>query len=326
MKKINIFAVVLLLALGSVWMVKAQSGNPLPLLEEGVDARAVAMGNFGLLSSDRNHLYTNPTSLFDSEKVKLHATISGTLTPSMQGATGRLVHGVASIGYRFLDRHALLVGARYRGGLLFDSYGGPFGDLGRSRRISPFAYTVDLGYAFRFTGHWGAFATASFFQNYTGRSLFGGFGALGATYRTCFGLSGGMLGLLNIAAKVADLGMPLYYSRAEGFALPSKAELAADFRLVASERMEATVALGGRYFLLPMASRSLQVNLGAEVKGYKLVALRAGVQCSPSDYSFLALGGGLEYCGVQLDVALLRALDQDYRFSDRLVGTLSYSF
>lgn len=326
MKKINIFVAVLLLALCSVGVGQAQVGNPLPLLEEGVDARAVAMGNLGLLSSDRNHLYTNPTSLVQIDGAKISATLGGSVARSMPGAEGRLMHGVASVGYRFLDRHALFLGARYQGGLSFKSNSGQFGNTGKARTLSPFEYTVDLGYAFRLSDHWSAFAIGSFFQSYSGRSVMGGFGGLGVNYRTSFDLSGMDGGILNVAAKVSDVTVPIYYSSREGFNLPSKAELVGDFRMLASKNLEATFALGGRYYFLPADNRTFQANVGAEVKYYKIVALRAGYQYSQAGNNFLTVGGGVEYFGVKLDVAYLKTLQKDFRFSERLVGTLSYSF
>ena len=95
-------------------ILSAQSRS-LQILEENPDARSIAMGNVSLMSTDRNYLYVNPSSIFYNEN-KYSANINGTFFPKNNDVSGNLLYGNASAAFRFAKRHAAFIGYRYLGG------------------------------------------------------------------------------------------------------------------------------------------------------------------------------------------------------------------
>lgn len=315
-KKIFTLLVIVLGAFQTSW---AQT-RPLALLETPTDARSASMGGVSLMSTDRSYLYINPSSIFNSDKT-FTVSASGLLFPKYEGIDGRLMNGTISAGWKFLNRHAVFGGFRYQGGLSYEMVKDQFGTAGK--KVAPFDWAVDLGYAFNFNENFSAFATASLLQSYTGRGAFGGSFALGGNYYKEL-LLGQYDSKLNVAARVADFGTPVYYSSKDGYALPTKAELTADLMTSFSEDHRLGIVLGGRYYFLPAKSKVFQGNLGAEYTIYNIVSLRAGYQMGGHSSNLWSCGLGVQYWDVKLDFAYLGG--QNNQVNNRMMLTLSYDF
>ena len=66
----------------------------LPILEVNPDARSMAMGNVSLMSTNRNYLYVNPSSIFYNGE-RYSASVNGTIFPKNDDVSGRLLYGNA---------------------------------------------------------------------------------------------------------------------------------------------------------------------------------------------------------------------------------------
>lgn len=304
-------------AMGFLSAPKAMAQS-LPVLETPVDARAAAMGGVSLTHTDRSYLYVNPASIFQTDK-KLTVSASGLLFPKMNMVEGRLLNGMATAGWKFHNRHVVYAGFRYQGGLTLPSVKDQFGTPGK--KVSPFDWTADLGYAFRFNDQLSAFASGSFVQSYTGRTAMTGTFSLGANYFMSFNNSAAKY--LNIAARVSDLGAPISFSSKDAFALPSRAELTGDFGSAFSENRELNLTLGGRYSFL--ASKPLyQANIGAEYVIFKMVSLRAGYQYGSQSTSAWTGGIGVKFYNFKLDFAAIKGLGEFD--TKRMMVSLSFDY
>lgn len=328
MKKIyNVFAIVLLcIAFGSAQVAKAQS-RALPILETQTDARSAAMGGVSLMSTDRSYLYVNPTSLLYGDK-KMTISASGLLFNSpdlkeIESIEGNEMFTGVSLGYRFLDRHVVYAGFRYQGGLkILGAVSGQF-EENTKKSYTPFDWSVDLGYAFRFTDQWAAFATGSFIQSYTGRTAYAGAFSVGANFNSKLQL-GNYESMINVAAKVADFGTPVYYSTSDAYALPTNAQLSADLAMPFDANNKLNVALGGKYYFLPTDAQLIQVGVGAEYTLYNMVSLRAGYQYGTRETSNWGAGIGVEFYDVKLDFGYVGGLGSFK--SNQLLLTLSFDY
>lgn len=303
----------------SSWVLNAQT-KPLAILEAPLDARAAAMGGVSLMSTDRSYLYINPTSIFDGEK---HLTISasGLLYPKYEGIDGRLMNTNISAGWRFLERHVVYGGFRYQGGLAYESVKDQFGTTGK--KVAPFDWAADLGYAFKINNKFSAFATGSFIQSYTGRGAYGAAFSVGGNFLTHLQM-GAYDSKLNVAARVADFGTPVYYSSKDGYALPSKAELSIDMMTKFSDNHQLALVLGSRYFFMPAKAQLFQGNFGAEYTLFNLLSLRAGYQLGAHSSSIWTCGLGAQYAGFKLDFAYLGGAKES--FNNRMMLTLSFDY
>lgn len=309
----------LAVAVFSVLQAGAQT-RPLAVLESPADARAASMGGVSLMSTDRSYLYINPASIFDTDKM-LTVTASGILFPEYEGIDGRLLNGAFSAGWKFLDRHVVYAGFRYQGGLSYESVLDQFGTTGK--KTSPFDWSVDMGYAFKINEYFSAFATGSFIQTYTGRTAYGAAFSLGGNYHTSLML-GEYDSKLNVAARVADFGTPVYYSSKDGYSLPTKAELTADLATSFNEDHKLGVVLGGRYYFLPTKAQTFQTNIGAEYTMFNIVSVRGGYQIGTNSSNFWSAGVGAQYYGVKLDFAYLGGKSD--HFNNRMMLTLSFDY
>lgn len=298
-------------------------GSPITIVDTPADARASAMGGFSLLGTDRNYLYVNPGAIFQND-AKLTMTAGGLLFPKVEGPKGRLINGMLSAGWRFHDRHAVFVGARYQGGLTFSVNSEQFGKGGNTTtEVKPTEYTVDLGYSYKLNEKFSAFATASFFQGYTGRTAYAALFGVGANFRTDLEVCR-FPSKLNVAFRIADFGSPIYYKRSESYSLPSKVELAGDLGIDFNDRHRLTLALGTRYFFLPSDAKIFNANLGAEYQLMQLLSFRAGYQYSSKHNAFWSVGMGVKYRSAKLDLAFLKGKNDV--IGNRMMATVSLDF
>lgn len=298
MKATYRFITLLVIALFIPHIVAKAQGRSLPILETNPDARTVAMGNVSMVNTDRMYLYTNPTSfLYGDESLTMSASTE--IYPS-QDELGRQMFYNASAGYRFLERHAVYAGFRYLGGLSIPKVN----NLGEETKnnMTPFDWTIDLGYGFRLNDQFAFFGTGSFIQSYVTRVAYAGSFTLGGNYR--HELDWGVKpSLLNVGLRVADFGMPLTYSSSSSYALPTSVSLGSDLSYNLAEDHNLTFALGGRYYFLPTDAQLLQLGAGLEYNLMKIVSLRAGYEYGQKGMSHLTAGLGLSYAGFKFDFA-----------------------
>lgn len=305
----SIFQVFLLgILLFSPSLLVAQSRS-LPLLERNPDARSIAMGNVSLMSTNRNYLYVNPTSIFYNAET-YSASVNGTLFPKNDDdVSGRLLYGNASAAWRFADKHAAFIGYRYLGGEKITSLSDQFGTPGKE--IKPIDWSFDIGYSFKVNDKLSAFATGSFIQSkITSTASTVSFG-IGANYRSYLNL-GSMESQLNIAARVLDIGPPIEYNSNNEYDLPTSAQASADITLPLSDINRLNIAIGSRYFFLPSDATLFTIGAGGEYTYNNLISARAGYNYGENDFSQITLGLGFNIKFVSIDAAYSIANDTDF--------------
>ena len=280
----------------------------LPILEANPDARSMAMGNVSLMSTDRNYIYVNPSSIFYNAD-RYSASINATMFPENDDVSGRLLYGNASAAWRFADRHAAFIGYRYLGGEKIASVTDQFGTPGKD--IKPLDWSLDVGYSFKISDKLSAFATGSFIQSKTTRTASAITFGVGGNYRTNINL-GNMESQLNIAARVLDIGPPIEYSSNDKYDLPTSAQISTDITMPLSDINKLNFALGGRYFILPTDATMLTVGAGAEYTYNNLVSARMGYNYGENQSSRITLGLGLNIKFVSVDAAYSIANDTDF--------------
>ena len=302
----NFRAVILALLILSPTLLLAQSRS-LQILEENPDARSIAMGNISLMSTDRNYLYVNPSSIFYNAS-KYSASLNGTFFPKNDDVSGSLLYGNASAAYRFADRHAAFIGYRYLGGQTITGQTDQYGTLGDD--IKPVDWSFDIGYSFKINNKLSAFARVSFIQSKLEESNNTFSFSLGGNYRTNLNL-GNMESQLNIAARVLDLGPAIESSSNLKYDLPTSAQVSADLSLPLSDINKLNIAVGGRYFL-PTDATLLTIGAGAEYTYNNLVSARAGYNYGENETSRTTLGFGLNIKFISIDAAYSIANDKDF--------------
>lgn len=279
----------------------------LPLLEENPDARSIAMGDVSLMSTDRNFLYVNPSSIFYSAS-KYSASINGTFFPKNDDVSGSLLYGNASAAFRLADRHAAFIGYRYLGGQTITGQTDQYGTLGED--IKPVDWSFDIGYSFKINDKFSAFARGSFIQSKIEESNNTFSFSVGGNYRTNLNL-GNMESQLNIAARVLDIGPAIESSSDMKYDLPTSAQASADLSLPLSDINRLSIALGGRYYL-PKDATLLTVGAGAEYTYNNLVSARMGYRYGENETSRTTLGVGLNIKFISIDAAYSIASDTDF--------------
>ncbi|MGI6074560.1 MAG: PorV/PorQ family protein [Fermentimonas sp.] len=302
-KKIIINRCLILLA-GIVFSVglRAQS-RPVPLLETPTDARAAAMGGLTLMSTDRSYLYTNPASIFSSDK-NFTVSATGLLFADQEEVSGRLKNCALSTGFRFLDRHVIYLGYRYQGGLKYPGVKDQFNDNNKENR--PYDLTADLGYAFKINDNFAVFASGNYIRSYVLSAANSASFTIGGNYMSMLNI-GANESRLNVAARVADIGKPVDYGYGRPtYSLPSKAELSGDISTDFSDLHRLTFAAGGRYYFLPRKASLFQCGMGAEYVYSDIVNFRAGYMYGENESSLWSAGFGLKYQDLKFDFAFMR--------------------
>ena len=280
----------------------------LPILEVNPDARSMAMGNVSLMSTNRNYLYVNPSSIFYNGE-RYSASVNGTIFPKNDDVSGRLLYGNASAAWRFADRHAAFIGYRYLGGEKIASVADQFGTPGNE--IKPLDWSFDIGYSFKINNELSAFATGSFIQSKPAdKSANAVSFGVGANYRTNVKL-GGMQSQLNIAARVLDMGPQIEYD-SNKYDLPTSAEASADITMPLSDINKLNIAVGSRYFFLPTDASLFTVGAGAEYTYNSLVSARMGYYYGENESSRITLGLGFNIEFISVDAAYSIANDTDF--------------
>lgn len=285
----------------------AQSRS-LPILEVNSDARSMAMGNVSLMSTDRNYLYVNPSSIFYNAE-RYSASVNGTMFPKNDDVSGRLLYGNASAAWRFADRHAAFIGYRYLGGEKIASVTDQFGTTGKE--IKPLDWSFDFGYSFKITNELSAFATGSFIQSKIDKSANTFSFGVGANYRTDIRL-GAMDSKLNIAARVLDIGPQIEYNSNSKYDLPTSVQASADITMPLSDINKLNITVGSRYFILPTDASLFTVGAGAEYTYNNLVSARAGYNYGENETSRTTLGLGFNIEFISIDAAYSIANDTDF--------------
>ncbi len=279
----------------------------LPILEANPDARSMAMGNVSLMSTDRNYLYVNPSSIFYNAD-RYSASVNGTIFPKNDDVSGRLLYGNASAAWRFSDRHAAFIGYRYLGGQTITGQTDQYGTPGEDTK--PVDWSFDVGYSFKINNEFSVFARGSFIQNKITESNNTFSFSLGGNYRTNIDL-GNMVSQLNIAARVLDIGPAIESSSNVKYDLPTSAQASADLSLPLSDMNRLNIAVGGRYFL-PKDATLLTIGVGAEYTYNNIVSARAGYRYGENETSLITLGLGLNIKFISIDAAYSIANDTDF--------------
>lgn len=307
-------ALVALLGTTTAW---AQEGAPLRVLEFGADARTQALGGTHLATQSSNHLYTNPTHIFARE-ARLSVYVGGELLPKY-AEVGRETFGVASVGVRLHERHALLAGVRYLSGLSIPRVNGQGVDVGGESK--PNQTVLDLGYSYNATEHLSAYAVGSMIRSVSSRRTTNYTFGFGLSYRNRGDwFSGALPTEWRATLAVAHLGQDLDYGDGVRFRMPSTVSLA----LGATSRLGADHSLGlqlqGGYVT---SYKETALGVGASYCYRKLVGLHTGYQHQGKGLDFYGLGLSCSVGKVSLDLSYRWGLGEFTQNSLALGASLS---
>ena len=288
----------------------------LPILEQSSDARATAMGGLSMVENHGMYLYQNPAMLHYAPKdFSVEAGVK--FFPKLEDA-GREKLTSLSLGYSFLERHVVLAGLRYLGGLSF-AQPDPISGADTDKRFFPYTLTLDLGYSYLLNEQLSLFLTSGFIRHHTSRTGFAGTFSLGANYRQDLSEA-----RWNIGAKVSDFGTPLIYQNGAKYALPTSAELSGSYSMLFSDEGTLSGVAGVRYFFLPSKGRLLRAGIGTEYCWRKLLALRAGYDYGDKGTGGISGGVGINYNDLRLDLTYRHGTHQ--HTPNSFVITLGYAF
>lgn len=281
---------------------KVKQVRTLPLLELSTDARSAALGGSHYGEASSSLLYTNPTSFLYSPS-QLQASASARLMGRLEGADGSLQLYQATAGLRLGERHGLFAGFRYLGGLQYEAVNG----LEQSKgTLSPYNYSLDLGYALRL-GRLSAYTTAGYVQSELGdRSASTVTFGLGAFYRSHAEEPSQGLSYL-VGAKAQNMSLGFKYAKHERRELYAPVFVGAggEVRYGLSTEHRLSLSAGADVFTYPVNSSSVALHFGGEYSFRRMLAARVGYQHDTNGLQGFTLGLGYHGRRFQFDGAYL---------------------
>lgn len=276
-----------------------------PVLETTPSPRAAAMGGIPMQRTDAYHIYNNPAGLFSTDE-KLHISAADEWTATtIDNGDGR-EHAV-SVGaaYRLHPKHALMVGFRYLGG--FKLY-----MLDSDETLKPNDWTIDVGYAYNVAKDLSLFATAGVVQSDQGNKATAFTASVGAAYTASFSPSTFMPNDLYLSFRVADFGSKLKYgNQTTSYALPTSLQLGAEWHLAISDKVDAALSSGARYYCFTSDRQDFNYGVGAECGLFRTVYLRGGFQHT-YQAEHVTMGVGVKWKMIGLDFTYRQKLNTDY--------------
>ena len=278
---------------------KVKQVRTLPLLELSTDARSAALGGSHYGEASSSLLYTNPTSFLYSPS-QLQASASARLMGRLDGS---LQLYQATAGLRLGERHGLFAGFRYLGGLQYEAVNG----LEQSKgTLSPYDYSLDLGYALRL-GRLSAYTTAGYVQSELGdRSASTVTFGLGAFYRSHAEEPSQGLSYL-VGAKAQNMSLGFKYAKHERRELYAPVFVGAggEVRYGLSTEHRLSLSAGADVFTYPVNSSSVALHFGGEYSFRRMLAARVGYQHDTNGLQGFTLGLGYHGRRFQFDGAYL---------------------
>lgn len=295
----------ILIFLGGMHSLYAQDNRPLPFLDINSDVRAAGMGNSTMGEAKGMYLYSNPTSLLKEDvSRKIYASYSFGLLPEINEE--RESYHAASVGVRMFNKHALMVGFRYLGGLSvprFDSNGNP------KSSIKPNDWSIDMAYTFKFSNYVSAYLGGTFVQSALDKTSYLAGANGGVYYSNEFGFKAEKA-LYTVGLSFNNLGGAMQTDKGNDFTMPGSLGLGGSVALPLCKNHQLNAALSTRYFMIPSDAAAFTANLGLEYELFNIAALRTGyyMDTNVSENSYFSIGLGLKY--------KFMSFDASYNFKD----------
>lgn len=299
----------ILIFLGCVHSVCAQDNRPLPFLDINPDVRAAGMGNSTMGEAKGMYLYSNPTSILQGDvKRKIYASYSYGLMPEINNE--RESYHATSVGVRLFNRHALMVGFRYFGGLSvpsIDSNGNP------KAAIEPNDWSIDMAYTFKFNNHLAAYLGGSFIQSTLDETSYLAGANGGVYYSNDFGFNADNA-VYTVGLGFNNLGAATMTDKGNDFTMPGSLGLGGSVGLPLCKNHRINAALSTRYFIIPSSAAAFTANLGLEYELFNIAALRTGyyMDTNASENSYFSVGLGFKYKFVSVEAAYCFKNNKDF--------------
>lgn len=280
----------------------AQESRSLPFLEINTDARTAGMGDANMGETKGMFLYTNPSAFFNTEN-NLYTSYTFGMYPKLEEGTNML-HAV-SAGYKFLDKHAVMVGFRYFGGLEIARVAANGVEMGKTTCMD---MSIDLNYAFKFNENLSAFVGGSFIQStlFSSAST-GGFNA-GINYNNVINENTKYM----IGLDIRDFGGEIKYSNSKTASkLPGSIGIGGTMSFNLAENHVINAALTGRYYMMPSEASAFVAGIGAEYELFNVAALRVGYHIGNSN-NYITAGIGFKVKFGSIDAAYSIASQKDF--------------
>lgn len=298
-------ALIYILFVTSGLVLFAQNSRTLPFLEINADTRTAGMGDANMGDTKSMYIYTNPTAFFQNEG-KIYTTHTYGIFPKI-GDKHQSFHAI-SAGYRLFNKHALMAGFRYFGGLSIPRIGEDGIEL---KPIHPMDWAIDFSYAIQINDNLSAYVGGNFIQTYNAKTAYTGGFSTGAYYRNSMSLSGSD-GAYSIGLALYDFGAKVQYGKANVKRdLPTSIGLGGSLSLPFSEDHKINAVLSTRYFLLPSEASEFTGGVGFEYEMYNFAAIRTGYHLGNSN-NYLTIGVGFKVRFLNIDAAYMLTQSKDY--------------
>lgn len=292
LKKLILFSILCISC--NIVMIAQQKSRSLPFLEVNPNIRSAGMGNAAMGQTNGMFIYNNPAAFFNIDE-NIYGSYSLTLYPKINGMGSNMFHSLSG-GYKLGDKHAIMIGARYLGGIKINRKDAN----GNERKpIKPLDLSVDVEYAFKATDNFAFYLGGSFIESYNSKGAFAGGFNLGACYNNYFGDKYHY----SINADIKDLGTKIKYgSNGTEYDLPASAGLGGTIDFPINDNHNISTAIMGRYYFLPSDASSFTSGIGAEYGFKKMLFVRGGYHTGDNN-NYYTVGLGGKYKFVEMDVA-----------------------
>lgn len=286
-----------LIALTTVITMRATAqSRTFPVLEGYTDVNTAAMGGTLLGYTQQMHIYTNPAAMsFGNKRLSVDASTM------LQAKTdnGQLRQYNIAAAYQLKNRSALLVGARYLGGLDVPSVYA----AGEPTSIKPYDIALDFGYSFMVTPQIAVYATTTYVESHAATSASALAFSVGTAYQNVFNLTSATTTTLTIGARLLDFGKPVKFNHT-GIpqSLPTSVVAGGDWQVNLTPQHTLTYAASCRYFT-PKQCTETVVSTGLDYTYNKMLSARIGYLYGDKVAHAITFGVGAQMARVNINAA-----------------------
>lgn len=279
-----------------------------PFLETNTSARATAMGGNQFGEAKTMMIYSNPTSILYTDS-KFHISAGSRIYPKEEGYIKRNYMHTAAAAYR-LGKHAFHAGYRFFGGKSIEG----FNESGNpTKPIKPMDMSFDIAYSYRLTDHFSATVGASLLYSKLAKGVTGNGVAfnVAAYYRNTLNLAEGADYVIGINA--VNMGPQFKYDKKKNEKqvtayLPVCVGAGGELGVNLDDVNRVSMSLAAQYYTFPEKARCFMGNVGMEYTYNKLISVRAGYNYGENEFSHFAVGAGVQWKMLNLDVAYQKSI------------------
>lgn len=295
---------IILILIASIALKAEAQSRILHVMESPSSPKSLSLGNTKMGRTDDAYIYNNPSALFATNSKTADYSLG--IIPSEDNNTYTLHTLTAGYGN---NKSAFLAGGRFLSMGTFDDWldNNMTEDVSR-KKVSFYSYTIDLGYAYKFSNKVSAYSTIGYTREETISSIWAYRVDVGSNYN-------GNCTLLNrnieysVGISAGNLGK--YFYKGKSDFLSPNIKLGGSVHIpTASEQILAVFIDGGAFLPVSDNKSSSSLSVGADYSFLKKYAIRFGGHTGDND-DFLSAGFGIKYQIFDLSFGSKIALRKD---------------